>query len=115
MQDELDEIRRLADLPSILDLEIEEKVFSHKSLFARPAHVHVEYEEPQDYERCASAGAFVLTSVHFESNHSSRLAFLGDQVLSFIATAVIFERYFNARPSFLVVCSLNASLVVLDA
>lgn len=60
MQDELDEIRSLADLPLILDLEMEEKVFSHKSLFARPAHVHVENEEPPDYERCAGADALYL-------------------------------------------------------
>ena len=103
MQDELDEIRRLADLPLILDLEIEEKVFSHKSLFARPAHVHLENDEPQDYERCASAGAFVPRFVHFESDHNPRLAFLGDQVLAFIATEVVFERYPTARPSFLTV------------
>ena len=103
MQDELDEIRSLADLPQILDLEFEEKVFSHKSLFARPAHVHVEDDEPQDYERCASAGAFVPRLVHFESDHNPRLAFLGDQVLAFIATEVVFERYHTARPSFLTV------------
>jgi len=60
MQDELDEIRRLADLPLILDLEMAERVFSHKSLFAKPAHVHVENQEPQDYERCASADALYL-------------------------------------------------------
>jgi dsRNA-specific ribonuclease len=107
MQVELDEIRRLAHLPLLLDLETEERVFSHKSLFARPAHVHVEDEEPQDYERCASAGAFVPRSVQFESDHNPRLAFLGDQVLSFIATEVIFERYPNARPSFLTVCHLT--------
>jgi len=64
MQAELDEIRRVADLPRLLDLETEETVFSHKSLFAKPAHVHVENDEPQDYERCASAGAFVPRSVH---------------------------------------------------
>lgn len=58
MQEELDEIRRLADLPLLLDPEIKEKVFSHKSLFGRPAHVHVENDEPQDYERCACAGRF---------------------------------------------------------
>jgi dsRNA-specific ribonuclease len=107
MQDELAEIRNLADLPLILDLETEEKVFSHKSLFARPAHVHVEDDEPQDYERCASAGAFVPRSVHFESDHNPRLAFLGDQVLAFIATDVIFERYPNARPSYLTVRHLT--------
>jgi hypothetical protein len=57
MQDELDEIRGLANLPLLLDLGTAEKVFSHKSLFAKPAHLHVDDEEPQDYERCASAGA----------------------------------------------------------
>ena len=107
MQQELDQIRRLADLPYIHDPEIKEKVFSHKSLFARPAHVHVEDEEPQDYERCACAGAFKPRWAHFESDHNPRLAFLGDQVLSFIATDVIFERYPNARPSFLTVRHLS--------
>jgi len=107
MPDEFEEIRRLADLPLIFDLEMEEKVFSHKSLFAKPAHVQVEDNEPQDYERCASAGAFVSRSVHFESDHNPRLAFLGDQVLSFIATEVIFERYPNARPSYLTVCHIT--------
>ena len=103
MQDELDEIRRLADLPQILDTELEKKVFSHKSLFARPPHMHVEDDEPQDYERCASANAFVPRLVQFESDHNPRLAFLGDQVLSFIATEVVFERWPTARPSFLTV------------
>lgn len=107
MQRELDEIRRLAALPLIMDKETEEKVFSHKSLFARPAHVHVEDDEPQDYERCACVGAFEPRWVHFESDHNPRLAFLGDQVLSFIATEAIFERYPNARPSYLTVRHLS--------
>jgi len=103
MQAELDEIRRLADLPRLFNSETEERVFSHKSLFARPAHVHLEIDEPQDYERCAAAGALVPRSVHFESDCTPRLAFLGVQVLAFIATEMIFERYPYARPSFLTV------------
>lgn len=58
MQDEYNEIRKLADLPLLLDLEMADKVFSHKSLFAKPAHVHVEEDEPQDYERCAKRRCF---------------------------------------------------------
>jgi len=54
MEAELDDIRRSADLPLLLDLEIAEKVFSHKSVFGNRVRMHVEKEEPQDYERCGA-------------------------------------------------------------
>jgi len=55
---------------------------------------------------------FALRLVQFKSDHKPRFAFLGDQVLSFIATEVVFERYPFARPSFLTVShSTNVNLV----
>jgi hypothetical protein len=49
-------IRRLVNevpLPVLLDPENEQRVFSHKSLFALPAHIQVAEDEPRDWERYA--------------------------------------------------------------
>ncbi|PVF94499.1 ribonuclease III [Serendipita vermifera] len=76
-------LKRLVDevsLPMLMDPENELRVFSHRSLFALPAHEQNPDVEPQDWER---------------------LAFLGDQLLGMCTTDIILERYPNARPSFL--------------
>lgn len=91
MQEELDEIRHLADLPLILDLEMADRVFSHKSLFARPAHVHVENEEPPDYERCASVDAL----------------YLDQRILSLIAMQGLLSSVTKYCPSLLPISSSN--------
>ncbi|KAG8834280.1 hypothetical protein FRC20_007497 [Serendipita sp. 405] len=66
--------------PIILDETLLSRVFSHKSLFARPAHVQIAEDEPEDWER---------------------LAFLGDQILGLYVSEILFRRHLRAKNSFL--------------
>ncbi len=50
----LHQLRQLADrnpAPLLFESDVEDKVFTHKSLLSLPAHAQMREEEPADWER----------------------------------------------------------------